>query len=714
MIGIKIGWIQVKPSPCTLFVLLLLFTNNILAQNLVTLALELDKRSDSILVYNSDTAYLGQLLQLELITPRDTANLKEMARFISNPWSEYNIKRFDISLVDSIWKYKNVGIPDRVRGFEVFRQNQNPFAASSESDLEEFYPGGLTDLAPVPSITTNIIEGTAGFIVDRFKKELVITFFDDFREKVVSDSLFRMLLPNTSSLLIHQDISFFLNIGETERSAFKNDLEDLLFNFERFINSNAQYRELSSDIHFRTFMLGLKTVDYSLKGYGINELLSVYYMQERTNEDALGVGIRLLRVFLVALSQGNMQDFATVFNNINRLTLQSQRTYFAAMALQKDLSLMRILQIEDQSLAPYWTEIDALIGEFLLLADNLKDQQKTLIDKSREGNLSTQTILAYAIYTFDVLDLAARFSYIRNPERYQQSLLFQKALPLARKTMNVALAVEEGDLGLVLMYSSSIIGELLALRAIPSSKSSYVFTVEERLLKYGNFMVNIINAQNSKDVQQAIEAVALPPGAARIKRQSLQSISLNTYTGGYVGAEWLSNNGNNTSVAGNLGFTSPIGLSFNWGIARKLSSPPLSYGMLSKSSQPQVYRENHTEIGTERTYLKDSVWHRLTGHSFSIFLSVIDLGAAVSYRLSNDISEGLPSDITLRQVVSPGAYIVYGIKNIPISVMGGVQYTPELRNINVSSTSLKSNTLRVSLSLTVDIPFFNLYVKQMY
>lgn len=693
---------------------ILQFSKVVHAQGLVDLAIGMDQRSDSILVYDADTALLYELLAWELITDKDTAQLAEMARFVEDPWNSYDIDQFDLALIDSLWQYKNVGIPERTRNLLDPGAPVAPFGTPYAGGREGFYPGGVSDFAPVPSVTSRIIEGTADFIADRFKKELAITFFDDFRERVIADSLFRFLLPQTSNLLMYQDISFFLNIGETERSAFKNDLEHMLVNFERLVNTSPRYANLSEDIHFRAFMLALKTVDYSVKGYGISELLGIYHLQERDYEDPLGVGVRLLYVFMNSLSDGNFEDLPMVFRNVNRLKSSRQRAYFAAMALQRDLRLIEVLKIDEEGMQDYWGEVDQLLEEFLLLADNLSDQHQTLVSKSQEGQLDYQTMLDYAVYAFDVVDLAARFAYLKAPEKYQNSALFQTALPIARKTIRVSQAIDEGDIGLVLLNASSIVGDLLDLGVPVSGRETGGHDVRETLFKYGNFMVNVLNASNSKEVEQAIQAVALPPGAASIKRQTLQSISLNAYPGVYGGVEWLSNGGKNTSAAGNLGFTTPVGLSFNWGLSRKLEEAPVSYGTLGDGFSLSDARDQEIVVGYERTYFKDSTWRRLSGHSFSIFVSVMDLGAAVSYRLSNDSSEGLPDDITLRQIISPGAFVVYGIKNVPISIMGGVQYTPELREVSQQALTLTSNTLRVFLSLNVDIPFVNLYVKQKY
>ncbi len=76
-------------------------------------------------------------------------------------------------------------------------------------------------------------------------------------------------------------------------------------------------------------------------------------------------------------------------------------------------------------------------------------------------------------------------------------------------------------------------------------------------------------------------------------------------------------------------------------------------------------------------------------------------------------ANGFPEQLKWRQVVSPGAHLVWGIKKIPISVMVGTQFTPQLRAIRENGTiGLGNNVWRYSLSLVIDIPIFNLYVEE--
>ncbi|MEL6925875.1 MAG: hypothetical protein AAFO94_17670, partial [Bacteroidota bacterium] len=94
------------------------------------------------------------------------------------------------------------------------------------------------------------------------------------------------------------------------------------------------------------------------------------------------------------------------------------------------------------------------------------------------------------------------------------------------------------------------------------------------------------------------------------------------------------------------------------------------------------------------------------GHSGSLYFPLIDLGAVVLFRLG-DSEEALPTDITFQQIFSPGLLYAHGLPNVPISIMGGFQISPQLRKINEQ----KANAFRFNLGVTVDLPLANFYTR---
>jgi hypothetical protein len=196
--------------------------------------------------------------------------------------------------------------------------------------------------------------------------------------------------------------------------------------------------------------------------------------------------------------------------------------------------------------------------------------------------------------------------------------------------------------------------------------------VQEFILKFGTFMANVVQAGNSDEVSAAIEAVALPSGSARIKRESNFNIALNAYVGVFGAFEKMK--GVDTGFkANNYGITAPIGIAFS--IGNKFTNK-------NKNSS-----------------------------SFSLFLSILDLGAPTSFRFTDDKTEKVPT-IQLRNIVSPGAFISWGLPGVPLSLNAGVQIGPSLRKVTQGTNTIQSGTYtRYSLSLAVDIPLLNFYNK---
>jgi len=188
------------------------------------------------------------------------------------------------------------------------------------------------------------------------------------------------------------------------------------------------------------------------------------------------------------------------------------------------------------------------------------------------------------------------------------------------------------------------------------------------ILKYGNFATTIAKAENSDEVQNAIEAIALPAGSSRIKRESVFNVSLNAYCGLFVGQNrtkfW-------STPKYSAGVTAPIGVAISWGH---------SYPFKTKY-----------------------------GWSTTIFASIIDVGAIASYRFSNS-TDTVPK-INLSDIISPGLFISWGIPKCPISFNIGCQMAPLLTAVSAKENTFGEKTLRFTASICVDLPLLNLYNK---
>ena len=194
--------------------------------------------------------------------------------------------------------------------------------------------------------------------------------------------------------------------------------------------------------------------------------------------------------------------------------------------------------------------------------------------------------------------------------------------------------------------------------------------------KYGTFMATVTQAKNSQQVEEAIEAFALPTGSARIKRETMFNVALNAYCGLFYGGEKIK--GLDNCYKGTYGVTAPIGISISYGKQKVL---PLSS-------------------------LK-----KYKGHwSHTVFLSIIDLGAITAFRFQDDVTESAPK-IELKDIISPGIFYSFGIPKSPLSVNLGYQVGPLLRKVTAAENTYSNSYSRLSIAFVVDIPILNFYTK---
>jgi len=198
----------------------------------------------------------------------------------------------------------------------------------------------------------------------------------------------------------------------------------------------------------------------------------------------------------------------------------------------------------------------------------------------------------------------------------------------------------------------------------PNVESRWQRTSQE-LLFYGNFMANVASAQNADDMRSALLGAALPPGSSRVKREESFNIGLNTYLGLGGGVEVLNNGDAMNKTAGTIGLSLPVGLSVSWKFKKE---------------------------------------HAL---SYSVLLSVLDLGAVAAFRLGDPNAEALP-DLKIENFVAPGAYFLFNIPRSPFSMGVGSQYGPRVRSITAANgVQSQASAWRWGGFIGMDVPIFS-------
>lgn len=290
------------------------------------------------------------------------------------------------------------------------------------------------------------------------------------------------------------------------------------------------------------------------------------------------------------------------------------------------------------------------IGDFLIELNNTFSCSPTI--KSKLGN-------KYLKFLDEIKKYIEAFQRFKETELYQKLKELEgsdtkQASRVILKAIQEEIAKQNRDFGLIL----------------------------EKIGFYGTFISDILQADSTTQIKNIINRYASPVGSYKSKRLTSFSVDLNAYPGLQLGLEHattLDAAEKQNSFAFRI--TAPIGLSFNFSHRKNIA----------KDKQKSA---------------------------FSIFIPIVDIGAALSYRFedaqtdTDTLSGELPENISLRQILSPGAYFVWNIANVPLSIKMGAQYLPALREITSEGNEISdSNAWFFGVSLSVDIPIFNLYRK---
>jgi|GEM_PF-2370815 len=189
--------------------------------------------------------------------------------------------------------------------------------------------------------------------------------------------------------------------------------------------------------------------------------------------------------------------------------------------------------------------------------------------------------------------------------------------------------------------------------------------IRNNIILYGTLMADVLNANTSDEVKAALRAAAVPPGSSRLKRELDFNLGINSYLGVAVGEEKLLNPTSSSKTrARTIGLTVPIGIAMSW----KLSN--------------------------------------LQRSSYTLFLSVLDIGAVTTYRLDDPMASALPK-LEFNNFLAPGASLFYNFSKVPISMGLGWQLGPQTRKIDPVNPDITSQASRFLFSLNIDVPLFN-------
>ena len=209
---------------------------------------------------------------------------------------------------------------------------------------------------------------------------------------------------------------------------------------------------------------------------------------------------------------------------------------------------------------------------------------------------------------------------------------------------------------------------LPATNAGAGKNRNYVLQFFEQ---YGDFIAGLVDAKDKNEVEYLLKSLADPPGSSRTKRTHRFTASLNAYLGASAGWEHWERQQGDTSSAANFGMLAPaIPVGFT-----------LSKLLWAETSHPQ---------------------------SFSLHVTVLDLGGMLTYRLAEEDQYGAYK-FSFKNVLKPGLQLHWNIQKSPFYLGLGWQTGPQFRQQNSEEVALRAS--RFFFTLGIDTPIRTLYAR---
>jgi len=581
-------------------------------------------------------------------------------------------------------KYKGFELRDHGPITKSFKDSvNNPIfnkLLKAEQRIDRFTPptaASIKDLSKISEVAAGIISpeiagGLAIFIAERFKQELQVSFFGKFQETLRDDQHadLQHLFPMTYGFLTNREVEPW-NYNQylaLLRAAFKRDFDMLPSGLKKLLLARKEAGKIDDarqDACLATlFALELvESVRAAKYPADVIEDLKRFSAIKGASPDFQN-SVELLAGLSRNLRQSSDGKWIPARDLNAMLSEPTAIAVFAGLMLED--SLIAKIEFEEKKLTDWLrglNKLDDVVSYYYEFFDKIRNAEISLQTLNDLRNRETPptfddyfsylgTAITLTETAFDVKRITANAVSLPINETYIQ---------ISRDVLSLWEGLNKKEYAIVLASLLDIVQ-----KTFPESSP-----LRADLLKYGTFMANMIAAESPEQVAQVIEAAALPVGSHRIKKISNFSVALNAFAGGafareYLRADSLAVNKKSWVVA----FTSPVGLALSWGKESKCSR-----------------------------------W--LPGKSFSLFVSVLDLGALTSYRLQKG---GDFPEFEVKNIVAPGGYVAFGFDG-PFALGLGAQYGPELRKVDAKTmkSQITTSAWRAGAFLTVDIPIFNFY-----
>ncbi len=527
---------------------------------------------------------------------------------------------------------------------------------------------------------TKILDGLTKYYAEEFKKAQLLTYMQTFESTIGEVGELQVLFPNTYEKLKNTNPSKFPELGDEYKEIFSQDLRALLDNLINHVENHKNTDSLDSKLNFlnsrNTALIKSKPYYGSLKlstdissklvnNYHpvdlFNYLDAAYYnenyLTSATNlDEKLGVimhGVNLFQRNLLDTTKTKSGQFSNVWLNhedFNKINTLSEWNYFAGLIYQQDKEFFKKIFFAPLTSTLSDSEIQSIKKTYTKILSSLNQIQE-FRSNLNEDNLNENYI--------EYMKIALKvFQDITEIESFKKNFNYDisKFIKLSNYTLQVYDNARSKD------YSNSIHYVTLILNEFLGTNPTYL-EIMQKVDKYGTFMTDVINSENSDEAKEVIKKHAAPPASFILKREYAKTFSITGQPGYFISAENLDNNWAFVS-----GITLPMGFEYTFKLKK----------------------------GQENSA------------SFGVFAQLIDLGAMLNFRVS-DSSSTLPDEVKISNIFSPGGSLTYGFKNSPVTLGLGYQFTPELRKVTLENgNEIFPSGHRIFFRLAWDIPFINI------
>ncbi|MES2371063.1 MAG: hypothetical protein V4557_00695 [Bacteroidota bacterium] len=542
--------------------------------------------------------------------------------------------------------------------------------ASEDSKEEQISHSSALSNFKLPT-ETEMIDALAIYLTKRVKQEAIIFFTDNLKKRFDSIEIVGSLFKNSYSLLNTWDNSVPPNFGSAWKYAFSKDLAQLPNN----IISYARSKGYIDNELCKGFSDVLQITDKIQSRYNFIEIIQVI-------KDTALIQTNAIRAFVSLIDMVNNELFDTTqttgashnkywvhFQDFEKNILRNPGTFMIYMTLlsKKYPDFNKILGIEPIDVNTNTTKLKK-IGEWLSSVLISLDHFQRNQNISFERNSQNFVAVNYWTMFSDIIKNVLKDNDFISP-KWMNGQKVSVAIEKVEGLFETYTLLQNKNYSAAAQSSVNMLVEIIKTRTTQSARMNAKHM--EIVRNIVSLMADVSKAKSSTELAEVIESNALPPSSYRYKTRYKNSIDIGAYFGGYLGYEGVQDKkvrGRYTNGGFVFGLTVPVGINFN-----SFNTKSKKYSTLS--------------------------------------LSLIDVAAVVSYRLSNDESTPLPSSVSWSQVLSPGIFYhcKKGLINTPLVWSVGVQYAPKLRVLDGADDN---NTIRVAVGVAIDMPMFILRRKE--